>query len=58
MLTRKLEYLRGESQTDECAGLFKEYQVCLKVLLPHIPPRIVTENDNFREPWSLKESTL
>lgn len=31
----KLEYLRGESQTDECAELFKEYQVCLKVLLSH-----------------------
>lgn len=26
-----LEYLRGESQTDECKDLFKEYQICLNV---------------------------
>lgn len=39
---KNLEYLRGESQTDECAGLFKEYQVCLNVrLYLSYPPRIL-----------------
>ncbi|KAH8155646.1 uncharacterized protein LAJ45_00656 [Morchella importuna] len=27
------KYLRGESQTDECKDLFKEYQICLNKAL-------------------------
>lgn len=46
MGVEKLEYLRGESQTDECAGLFKEYQVCLKVLLSRTPSLVSLLKEN------------
>ena len=32
-----VEYLRGESATDECQSLFKDYKICLDVSRPSIP---------------------
>ena len=34
-LTGEAEFLRGDSTTDECEPLFKQYKTCLTVLVHH-----------------------
>ena len=38
-LTREAEFLRGDSTTDECEPLFKQYKTCLTVL--RSPPHLI-----------------
>lgn len=36
MLTQMAEYIRGNSKTDECEPLFKQYKACLSVCFTRV----------------------